>query len=99
MHTNCPYCGASQKVFSGDIDYSEDMNNEHECCECGKNFIINVRISYRLESRKADCLNGAPHDMEVRITTSRAGRGRSVRKLACKVCDYETWQPVDKPES
>jgi hypothetical protein len=36
---------------------------ECECDHCEKVFMLTLQITYELFPTKADCLNGAPHDM------------------------------------
>jgi transposase-like protein len=80
----CPYCGADQEVCHDDgHGYSEDQRHEHECSECEKSFVFTTRISFDYTPTKADCLNGAPHELELSKTWPR-----NLTTWRCKVCDF-----------
>ena len=81
----CPYCDAEQEVCHDDgHGYAEDVRHEHECSECEKTFVFTTMINFDYTPAKADCLNGAEHELSFRkswpSTHSRMG---------CKHCDYE----------
>lgn len=63
LHVDCPYCGLVQEVIQDDGHGCEDGALYEEVCDsCEKSFAIYPHISYHFTSRKADCMNGAPHD-------------------------------------
>lgn len=83
MH--CPYCGADQQVCHDDgAGYSEDERHEHTCSECEKTFVFTTCIVLYYTPKKADCLNGAQHDLAMSKT-----HPRQYSKMRCKHCEYE----------
>ena len=81
----CPYCEADQTVCHDDgAGYDESQRHEHTCSECGKVFVFITSISFSYEPHKADCLNGAPHDLKMSSTYPR-----QYSRMQCKVCDFE----------
>lgn len=53
----CPYCGEAIETCYGYEDFPElyeEGDNEIECPECEKTFIMNTSISYYYETRKKD---------------------------------------------
>jgi transposase-like protein len=81
----CPYCGADQEVCHDyGHGYSEDVKHEHECSECGKVFVFTTMISFDYTPAKADCLNGAEHELVFRKSWPSEHS-----RMGCKHCDYE----------
>lgn len=81
----CPYCGADQDVsHDNDYGYEEGVLHEHDCSECKKTFTFQTFISFSYESFKADCLNGAPHDLYLSRTYPR-----QYARVLCRNCRYE----------
>jgi transposase-like protein len=81
----CPYCGADQQVCHDDgHGYAEDVRHEHECTECEKSFVFTTRISFDYTPHKADCLNDAPHNLEMSGTFPR-----KYSRMRCTQCDYD----------
>lgn len=81
----CPYCGADQEVCHDDgAGYSEGVKHEHTCSRCEKTFVFETMHVLYFEPQKADCLNGAPHDLRMSLTYP-------VRysKMRCTHCDFE----------
>ncbi|QJC56104.1 hypothetical protein HC248_01390 [Polaromonas vacuolata] len=65
----CPYCEADQKVCQDDSGkYSESERHEHTCTSCDKNFVFRTNISFNYNPKKADCLNGEPHILQLTKT-------------------------------
>ena len=88
----CPYCGADQEVCHDDgAGYSEDERHEHTCSVCDKTFVFTTCISFSYTPRKADCLNGTPHDLVLSNT-----QPRQYSKMRCKHCDYERGPTLDE---
>ncbi|WP_228897794.1 hypothetical protein [Acidovorax sp. Leaf73] len=88
----CPYCGADQDVCHDDgAGYAEDVRHEHTCRECEKTFVFNTYISLDYTPRKADCLNGAPHELEMSKSYPRR-----YSKMRCRHCDYERTPTADE---
>lgn len=68
----CPYCGEDQDICHDDGQgYAEDTLHEQQCGDCEKNFVFTTSISFYYEADKADCLNGAEHNMQPVISTAR----------------------------
>jgi len=68
----CPYCGADQEVCHDDgHGYEEGKNHKHRCSKCKKNFVFQTTISFYYEPEKADCLNGADHQLKMSSTYPR----------------------------
>lgn len=80
----CPYCGAGQDICHDDGQgYAEGERHEQECSECEKTFVFTTSISFYYEAEKADCLNGAPHKLEMSRTYPR-----QYSQMECKDCDF-----------
>lgn len=81
----CPYCGADQEVCHDDgHGYYEDVRHEHTCSECEKTFVFTTMISFNYTPTKADCLNGAQHELKMSSTIPR-----KFSRMRCINCDYE----------
>ena len=81
---NCPYCGADCEVCHDDGDgYDEGRRHEMTCHSCDKNFVFTTSIHFYYEPEKADCLNDAPHELELTSTFPR-----EFARMECKHCDY-----------
>lgn len=60
----CPYCGEWQEICHDDgYGYKEDVKYEQQCSDCEKHFSYTTIISFYYDAQKADCLNGAPHNL------------------------------------
>ena len=88
----CPYCDADQEVCHDDgHGYSEGVKHEHTCSACDKTFVFETFIILDYEAAKADCLNGADHQLVFRRSwPERASR------MGCTCCEYE--RPATKEE-
>ena len=81
----CPYCGADQEVCHDyGHGYAEGVRHEHTCSECEKTFVFETYISFDYEPSKADCLNGAAHDLVFRKSWPK-----ELSRMGCKYCDHE----------
>lgn len=90
----CPYCGAEQEVNHDDgYGYAEGVKHEHTCSECGKVFVFETYISFSYEPFKADCLNGAEHNLRFRIAIPR-----EYSRMTCMDCDYERYATKEEIE-
>jgi len=59
----CPYCEKYQDVCQDDgFGTDEDVLYEMTCAYCQKTFVFRVSWTPDFYSKKADCLNGSPHD-------------------------------------
>ena len=86
----CPYCGDEQKVCHDDEHgYDEGVRHEHNCTNCKKTFVFTTVISFDFTPHKADCLNGAPHELKMSVTFPRR-----YSRMCCRHCDYER-NPTD----
>ena len=82
----CPYCQHEQEVNHDDgFGYEENELHEVQCHECNKYFVFTTYISYSYTSYKADCLNGANHNL-YKVTHYPPIWPDWVR---CKDCEYE----------
>lgn len=80
----CPYCGAWQEINHDDGQgYAEDQRHQQQCHACDKTYVFTTSVRYYYSSHKADCLNGAPHDMK---STGSMLWPDSVR---CRNCSHE----------
>ena len=69
MDVNCPYCREGQDINHDDgYGYDGDRLHEQRCSNCNKYFTFLTSISYNYEVRKADCLNGSPHEFKQTTT-------------------------------
>ncbi len=81
----CPYCEADQEVCHDDGQgYAEGVRHEHECSKCEKTFVFETYISLDYKPSKADCLNGAEHELVFRNSYPK-----EYSRMCCKHCDYE----------
>jgi hypothetical protein len=81
----CPYCGADQEVCHDDgHGYTEGVKHEHTCSSCDKTFVFETSIVLYYEAFKADCLNGAEHELKF-LKSWPAQYSR----MGCIHCGYE----------
>ena len=89
---NCPYCGADVEINHDDgYGYEEDECHEQVCGECDKAFVYTTSISFYYEATKADCLNGAEHD----LYPVKQGTKWYPDWVRCKDCSYESQGELD----
>lgn len=89
----CPYCNAENEVCHDDGQgYSEDERHEMQCHACEKNFVFTTTIHFSYYPKKADCLNGEPHDLE------KSNISIFPDAVRCKNCDYENRGKYVPPE-
>jgi hypothetical protein len=95
---NCPYCDAGLDVCHDDgFGYEEDRAHEMECDECGKNFVFHTLILFYYSPKKADCLNGSPHNFREWRAMWLNEEGGEHQRRGCKDCDHCEEMTV-KPE-
>ena len=81
----CPYCGADQDVCHDDgHGYDEGRRHEHTCSKCEKNFVFETTIVFYYDAKKADCLNGAEHELKFRKSWPK-----KYSRMGCVHCDFE----------
>lgn len=91
----CPYCGAEQDICHDDgYGYDEDRLHEQECGQCEKKFVYTTSISFHYEAEKADCLNGAEHDMKPVVHVPRYYPDW----IRCKNCGFENRGKIDRQQ-
>ncbi len=79
----CPYCCADLNVNHDDgFGFEEDVAHEMDCHECQKTFTFQTSISYSYAPKKADCLNGSPHNLVVKEYQIHTF-------TSCKDCNFE----------
>ena len=82
----CPYCEACVEINHDDgYGYEEDGNYEQECGECEKVFAYTTWITVHHSAKKADCLNGAPHQYKKTATFPE-----EFAVMRCIDCGHET---------
>lgn len=80
----CPYCWAMQDIDHDDwYGYAEDETFEQQCSECEKYFAFTTSILYCYDAVRADCLNGAEHDI-----TLRRSWPKEYSRMWCRDCGY-----------
>lgn len=89
--TECPYCGAGVEICHDDGQgYAEDVLHHQECPSCEKTFAFYTYVSFSYSPRKADCLNGSPHNYRTRWTAPDGSR-----HVECTVCGEERRLPKE----
>jgi hypothetical protein len=85
---DCPYCNAGNDVCHDDGEgYEEGIHHEMQCRKCDKYFTFQTEVSHHYKPSKADCLNGAPHELETR----KRGTSDGIKYYSqCKNCEHET---------
>ena len=85
----CPYCEHEFDICKDDgFGYDESETFHQACPSCEKMFVFTSRLSWEYYPEKADCLNGAPHDMQ-RTKTYPPQYAR----MRCKACGHEAPLP------
>lgn len=97
----CPYCGYDYDLNHDDgAFYSEDKQEQEQCPECDKWYIVGTSVSYYHEGSKADCLNGSPHQWSAWYTYYVAEQGDNTGKYYenrhCYDCDATQTEFHDK---
>lgn len=88
----CPYCETKQDINHDDgRGYEEDEIHEQECKSCDKTFVFSTSVSFSYLVSKADCLNGAKHDMGAFITYPQFHPDQK----RCADCGYEDLGKID----
>ncbi len=59
----CPYCDEELGSYVDDC-HEPDVQYEHQCSKCDKNFVFTIEYYPSFTSNKADCLNGEEHKFE-----------------------------------
>lgn len=91
MGLSCPYCG--RKIADPGECYDEDEAYEHECPQCGQNFVFRAEYSREYFAQKAPCLNGGEHKW---VGIFGIPKELFVNKRRCSVCEeLKTLTPHD----
>lgn len=81
----CPYCDYDCGSYVDDC-HEQDVEYEHECPKCDKNFIFTIDYDPNFSSHKADCLNNGKHNYE-KIIGSPKEYFKNRRR--CSMCSKE----------
>lgn len=85
----CPYCQADNGVCHDDgAGYQEGVKHEMQCSTCDHCFTFETTINFSYYPEKADCLNGAPHDLFVYNSDCGA------QWMRCKNCEHTEWNQL-----
>lgn len=81
----CPYCEKWLEVCQDD-GYACDptYDEEHECGECGKFFILSVDWSPDFDAEEAPCLNGEKHKYLVNVTKQLHWNFYRMKCISCR---------------
>ena len=89
----CPYCGQGVEICHDDgYGYEEDETHEQDCPHCGKTFAYTTTIHFYYDAQKADCLNGAEHNMKPVMVTPQL----HTHWNRCCACGHEDKGPIDQ---
>jgi len=81
----CPYCGEGQEINHDDgYGYEEDRIHQQCCSSCDKEFAFTTSISFSYDAKKADCMNGGPHNFKPSCTAPKHHT-----RMYCADCDEE----------
>ena len=99
----CPECGHEQDIDHDDgYGYDEGFRYEQECSKCEKTFVFTTSISYYYRAHKAPCLNGSPHNLEVKFSDYSVLKKSNgfdwLRRESCRDCEYSHVNFVTKAE-
>lgn len=95
----CPYCKAQFECCEDDEPWNDpDESYEMECDKCGKAFVLRVAIRYHCESRKADCLNGAPHKYGKWMSLWLIDGSKECQVRSCKDCGIDERRTIPKKD-
>jgi hypothetical protein len=87
---NCPYCDTKQSVSRDDGHGCEEgVLYEQECRSCEKAFVFTTGIRFYHTPYRADCLNGAEHDLKFAPAIPA-----QFSKMRCRGCGFER-RPTD----
>jgi len=65
----CPYCEEEVEICHDDgAFYDESEQEELECDNCEKKFLVQASCSWSYEGEKCDCLNGGEHKWKKRFS-------------------------------
>jgi len=81
----CPYCGEWQEINHDDgYGYDESLIHEQQCRDCENSFAFTTYISFSYDAKKADCMNGEPHNFKPTCTAPKY-----YTKMRCSGCGEE----------
>ncbi len=86
----CPYC---DKECEPSCDLrDQDVQYEHNCEHCEKNFVYHIDYDPCYSEEKADCLNGGEHNYE---PMCGAPKEFFKDKFRCSMCSKEIKKDAD----
>jgi len=84
----CPYC-STEKIIENEVRYcAENIAHEITCDHCGKNFVFITETVFNFHPRKADCLNGSPHQLTDWATMWVISNNKTIQSRRCRDCYY-----------
>lgn len=84
----CPYCNAKTKIEQEGLYCAENIIHEIKCEHCEKNFVFNTEIVFNYYPRKADCVNGSPHQLTNWLTLWVIANSKKVQSRRCRNCEH-----------
>lgn len=91
---SCPYCGSWQDICKDDgRGYRDEEQLEEECEKCGKNFLVQVSVSFNYSSQEAPCKNGQPHEWRQIVGYPKE---HFIGRFECTYCHEEDRREEEK---
>lgn len=85
-YLSCPYCAAANEVIHDyGVGEEECVNHKMRCTTCNMYFVFQTVITRLYTPKKADCLNGKPHEL---YEVGQWFNSKRVLKR-CKNCDHQ----------
>lgn len=82
----CPYCGEEQEINHDDgYGYEEGVTHQELCSECEKYFAYTTHVSFDYYAKKADCMNGEPHNFQPVVSVPKLWPNW----VRCVDCEHE----------
>jgi len=95
----CPYCDHVFQIDTCEHDLQDESEGEETCPECRKNFAFTASIHWYFASRKADCLNGSPHNFtpwDIVNTVHTASGVIYIEVRICELCKKQESRIIKK---
>ncbi len=91
----CPYCGKEINADLSEYNRENEKYTYDECPHCGKSFVFCVEWIKTVDTYKAPCLNGEPHNWEKIVGYPKEFYQNRRR---CSYCDEEKiLEKTDEP--